>query len=504
MTLALFGVGEYYPPLTHKKRIARYKENKKLFLGKHYDVFVRVQSLLSKRQNEIVYVSANLPGIICKKSADFLFGESPGFSAGKESSSPEQKALERLVEDNELNITNYESSLGNSYRGDSFYKVRWGQYYEGVVDKEIDPFRVFIESQNPEYVFPETMPGDANKILAYHIAYPVPIILDENQGTLANEWLLYIESHYPGVIKYSKWVMLPSVLTSNNEITEWRLSHEVFEARREVKTGVIFPLVVHVPNFSTDDGWDGIDDLTDLKPIFDEINNRLSQIAVILDKHADPAIAVPAGTIDTDEEGNPVYRVGIDKVFEIMGKDDVIPQYITWDGQLSAAFLELEKLLDILLVLAEVPSVALGQGDSGTSGSSGLSIKWRMNSLLAKVNRKRQYYEKGLRRVLLTAQMLEKAQLGKVDYEVTVPKIKFNDGLPDDEMEHATIYQIRTGGKATVSQKTAIMEMDGLTEEQADAELKRIQDEEAVADPSIFNNDTTDLTDQEDSGEGDQ
>jgi hypothetical protein len=48
------------------------------------------------------------------------------------------------------------------------------------------------------------------------------------------------------------------------------------------------------------------------------------------------------------------------------------------------------------------------------------------------------------------------------------------------------------------------MEMDGLTEEQADAELKRIQDEEAISDPSIFNTDTTDLNDQEDDGEGDQ
>ena len=184
--------------------------------------------------------------------------------------------------------------------------------------------------------------------------------------------------------------------------------------------------------------------------MFDEINHRISQIANILDKHADPAIAVPAGTMGEDEEGNPVFRVGIDKVFELLGKDDLVPQYITWDGQLQAAFQELEKLIDILLINAEIPSVALGQGDSGTSGSSGLSIKWRMNSLLAKINRKRQYYDKGLKQILYVAQLLEQNRMGVVEYQPTVPKIKFNDGLPDDETEMANVMAIRTAGSQSL------------------------------------------------------
>jgi len=109
--MALFGVGEYYPPADHKDRVKRYRDNKKLFLGQHYEVFQRVQSRLSTTQNEIIYIAVNLPGIICKKSADFLFGEVPSYSAGKEDGSPEQDALDRLTEDNELNITNYESAL---------------------------------------------------------------------------------------------------------------------------------------------------------------------------------------------------------------------------------------------------------------------------------------------------------------------------------------------------------------------------------------------------------
>ena len=237
-----------------------------------------------------MYVSANLPGIICKKSADFLFGEAPVFSAGKEDNSLEQVKIDQIVADNDLNITNYESAIGNAYRGDSFYKIRYGQMYGGLIDANIDPLRVFIEAQNAEYVFPETIPGDTNKIIAYHIAYP--LLVKDKDG---EKWILNVESHYPGLIKYSKWRLNPLVINVDNEITEWGISAEIYSDNNTVETGVPFPLVVHIPNFATDEDWQGIDDLSENKGLFDEINHRLSQIASILDKHADPAIAVPTG-----------------------------------------------------------------------------------------------------------------------------------------------------------------------------------------------------------------
>ena len=83
--------------------------------------------------------------------------------------------------------------------------------------------------------------------------------------------------------------------------------------------------------------------------------------------------------------------------------------------------------------------------------------------------------------------------MGVVEYHPTIPKIKFNDGLTDDETEMANVMAIRTAGKQTISQKSAIMWLDSLTEEQADAEIKHIQDEAEAAmldDSSVFNTDT--------------
>jgi hypothetical protein len=519
----MFEVGKHYPNVTreHGLRVARYRENKQIFRGWHYRILEQYNDVLPTNNQRTLYITVNLAGLICKKSADFLFGENAIFSAGGEDESPEQEKLEEWVKENDIHITNYESALSNAYRGDSFYKIRWGQEHGGILPPAIDPFKVIIEAQNAEYVFPETYPNDATKIYAYHIAIPIEV-----EGTDGEEWLLNVESHYPNKIVTRQFRMNPvdsyyvgtpfvdryqyyrgdpppyTMITRS-----WFIYAEIAEAYSEVETGVPFPLVVHVPNYSTDDTWEGIDDITELRELFQELNTRLSQISEILSKHADPAMIVPQGTLVEDQNGQPVYKVGIDKVFEVM-QGEMEPKYLTWNGQLDSAFKELDKIIELILMKAEIPAVALGIGDSGggTSGASGLAIKWRLNALLAKINRKRQYYDKALRRVFSIAQLLEQNRLGTVDWKPFSPHIKFQDGLPKDEMEQAQIMQIRAGAKQTISQKRAIMELEQCSEEQAQLILDEIEEEamsQAVnptafqvgGDPDANQNENPDLQD---------
>lgn len=479
----MFQVGEVFPPQAHYQRVLRCKQNKLLFKGFHTEVFHNNNSLLPNRAKDSLYISVNLASIICKKSADFLFGESVKVYSGVGDHSNEQKAFDRMMEQNHLGILLYESALSNAFAGDAFIKVRYGQEYGGDLPKELDEHRVIIENLSAENVYPETVVWDKNRIKTYHVAVPY---YDED----AEQWFLNVESHSSGEIRYHQYTLTPLYYNALGECERWSIDGLVEGSNHVVKTGVAMPLVVHIPNLATADEWEGIDDITELHPLFDEINNRLSQIADILDKHANPALALPSGLLGMDENGNPQFNVAIDKVFEVMGKDDILPQYITWNGQLNEAFTELDKLIDLVLTTAEIPAVVLGRGDSGTSGASGLSIKFRMNSLLAKINRKRQYYEKGLKQIFYVAQKLEEA-VGITDYEITIPVIEFNDGLPIDEMQQATIAQIRTGGAVTLSQKSAIMKLNNMTEEQAEAEIERIKAEQGasqpVAEPSMFN-----------------
>lgn len=477
----MFAVGELFPPEKHNARIKQYRMNKKVFKGLHNEVF-KTNNLIP-RHKDLLYVSVNLAGIICKKSADFLFGEELKVLAGNGENTREQQAFNRFIEENHMNIMLYENAISNAYAGDSFIKIRYGQEYAGELPPEIDEPRVIIENINPEFVYPETVSWDKNRIKCFHIAIP---LYDED----LKEWYLSVESHYAGKIKYSKYSLTPINYNMDNEPDRFTIDGVDETSFYEVNTGVSMPLVVHIPNLALADDWSGLDDLTEILPLLDEINNRITQIADILDKHSNPAMAVPSGLLSADEDGNAQFRVAVDKVFEVMGKDDIVPEYITWNGQLNEAFAELDRLVDMVLMVAEIPAVALGKGDSGTSGSSGLAIKWRMNSILAKINRKKQYYSKGIKQVFFIAQKLEEV-LGIADYEVTVPVLHFQDGLPKDEMEQANIMSIRTGGMKTLSQKSAVMLLNNFTEEQAEAEIQRIQEEESssmeVASPSFFN-----------------
>jgi len=475
----LFVKGEYFPLTSHSARIERYRRNEKLAKGDHRNVFTD-----SVTKNDL-YVSANFAGLITRKSADFLFGEIPVVSSGKSETSKEQVALDRITELNNMNRLNYQQALKASVFGDAFYKIRFGQEYAGAFPDEYDPKRIIVEAIDPKKVFPQTSPFDKSKIVAYHVAEPI-----QTAGT--DEWTLYVESHYSGKIVYRQFELRVFMTNRDGSIESFKIADEIPSSYEEEVTGVPVPLIVHIANFNDGIDWQGQDDVSEHVALFDEINNRLSQISSILDKHADPAIAVPTGLLQEDGEGNTYFQVALNKVFEVLGKEDIIPQYITNDNpQLDQAFRELEMLLEFLLSTTEIPAVAVGLKDSGTSGNSGLSIKWRMNSLLAKINRKRQFFEDGLKRVYMVAQMLEKyANPAFVDYEMVVPQIKFNDGLPQDDTEIANRMAIRTNGSQTLSRKSALMLMDGLTEEQADAEIKRIEDEAKsamVADPSIFN-----------------
>ena len=458
------------------KRILRYRENIKLFEGQHFDVFEKWNSSRS------LYVYANLAGIICKKSADFLFGEEAIISAGTGDATPEALAIERLVTENNLGQENYEAALSASVLGDAFYRIRYGQEYGGELPKELDPYRVFIENVSALDVYPEVNPMNRRQIKAYHLCVPC-------YNPAKDDWTLQCESHYAGYVLYHSYVLKPEQTDVDGVVEKWTIGNCL--GMETQQTGIAMPLIVHVPNTGRELTWEGLDDLSEHKALFDEINNRLSQIAAILDKHADPALAVPTGLLAEDDQGRPYFRVARDKVFEVLGKDDIIPQYITWNGNLQEAIQEVDKLVDLLLISAEIPPIALGMNDSGTSGSSGLSIKFRMQSLLSKVNRKKLYFNKGVVTVLYIAQLLEEA-LGVADYTPTRPKIVFKDGLPVDSLQEVNEMNVRTGGMPTISRKTALMRLDNLTEAQADAEIERINKEqqealEGYADPTAFN-----------------
>ncbi|MDT2262370.1 hypothetical protein P7H12_00080 [Paenibacillus larvae] len=69
---------------------------------------------------------------------------------------------------------------------------------------------------------------------------------------------------------------------------------------------------------------------------------------------------------EEDDDGQPIFRAGRDKIFEVDKDETFTPEYITWDGRSWPHLKSLKRQADFLLTTAELPPVALA-GALGTS-----------------------------------------------------------------------------------------------------------------------------------------
>jgi hypothetical protein len=506
----LFQTGAVYPPIDDLQRIAKYRRGRAIFKG-FYDgpaylgenhILDRATRLLRDTplapQLEQLYIAVNLMDILVTKPADLMVGEPPQYESGKPDSSVEQVALNRIIENNDLNVAIHESVIGAGYRGDAWFKTRYGYYddFSAIpADKIPDNAEMgpIIEHVRADYVFPETARGNVKKFKAVNIAWVEWVETKDEEKPFLN-----VERHVPGYIAYERYSLYEPTIN-----TEYDVPLQIFTIGERVptgrdndveETGVPMLLVDHAPYKSVDDEWQGISGIEKLEPTLAAINDRLTQIDYILWKHSDPTLYGP----DLDESTGSTARFG--GRYIPLTKDDATPGAITWNGQLDAAFKELDLLIGIVFQMSETPqwlfgtSTAVDKGGSGTSHTDSGSIKARFLPILSKVKRIRIHYDKAIRNALWKAQLLElsanKSVAGFKTYQAIYPTINWNDGIPRDEKELADIMSIRTGGKPTIDQHDAIKIQSDVDDQQANEIIARIQADEdrinGTVDASIF------------------
>lgn len=500
-TFNAFQPGEQFPPVADRERISKYKRLKKLFQGKQFEVYERASKLLKDTPHESqlaqLYIAVNIADILVTKPSDLLVGEPPSFESGLPDSSEEQKAVNRYVEENDLVKLVHESAIGNGYRGDAWIKTRYGyrQDFTEVVQRggtipdgiEMEPI---IEHVNAEFVFPEISRGNVKSFKAVNIATVEYVIDGKTEKPFLN-----VERHIPGYIIYERYRLFEF---EGGIDTRWgyplhvyTIGERVATGREEdsVETGVPHLLVHHIPYKSVDDDWEGVGGLEKLESLLAAINDRLVQIDYVLWKNADPTAYGP------ELEGAD-GQVRLGGAYIPVTKEDATPGYMDFNGQLTAAFKELEVLISLVFQLSETPQWLFGtvlgenSGGTGTSHTDSASIKARFMPILSKVKRIRTHYDKAVRDALWTCQLLDIAH-GEADFEAVYPTINWQDGIPKNAKEEAEIMQIRTAGKSTIDVQSAIKRQDGVDDEKAAEIISRIEEDEKNAngfvDSSIFN-----------------
>jgi hypothetical protein len=123
-------------------------------------------------------------------------------------------------------------------------------------------------------------------------------------------------------------------------------------------------------------------------------------------------------------------------------------------------------------MLSETAPSAFGLDKFGVA-ESGRALRLRLIRTLAKINRKRLYYDTALKAALLTAQVLDVTH-GSGEYKPAEPTIQWADGLPEDLVEMVEIESQRLAAGNT-SVESSVRRLDG--PDAVESEITRIAEE---------------------------
>lgn len=480
--------GQPWPPTSEKERLATYAANRQLFEAEHAPVFKENFKRLERAAGEAgvsiptsFELVVNYFRLISVTTAGMLFNKAPGIIAGREQDAEALDLVQSIDDRSDLQDVLFTCALDASRYGDGLLYVRQDEAGKGVID-----------ITRPDTWFPVVDAANLRRVLHHVLATPyekTEIIMGERR----KRKYLRVEIHDPGKI----------------EIRDYQLEQNAIGpllGKPEVQlTGLDTFAVIPVSNLRPSDRVHGIDDYNDIQDLVCELEVRLAQISRVLDRHSDPTMQGPESALEDVElpDGSfaRVFVPGkyfINQAGSLQGKIE----YLTWDAQLEANFKQIERILSLIRTISEMGALLSDLTDKGGAIPSGAAMRRMLYGTISKISRLRNRFTPAIRQAVQAA-----AALSGEDLSDTPIYIDWPDVLPRDPMEQAQIADIRTGGKQTQSVKRAIMELDELDEDDAEAELESIRDEQTDAMPlleGLFRRgqDAQNEEDEQDAGEG--
>lgn len=457
-----------FPKNVDKARITAYEHYDQLRAGEHYKAFaIKAEKGFTDKYSQLRYISANFAGLMSRVMADMLFGEKIVFDVKDQNN---QGWLSGLIDDNHLIAQCYESELGNSSRGDTLFKLRIGPSQNNPAAKST----VIIEEITPAIYFPTLDVSNSRYVPKEDV---LAWTFNQNGKTY-----LHKETHRAGYIFHEIYQYDPNrqTIISTEDVT-------AFGFKQQEETKVERSLIFHIPNVR-DGNFFGVSDYKDLEQLFFALNNRVTKIDNILDKHSDPILAVPPGVID--EKGQ-VKKSALN-MFVVDNETPGFnkPEYIVWNANLEWAFKEVDKLIDMLYMFSGIAPASTGYSSDqqGGQAESGRALKFKLLSTIRKRNQKKIYYDIALKEMLETAMELGKAWNIEIDgFKVAKPEkpeIDWGDGVINDttEMVDEEVKRIEGG---LSSRADSIARLDGLAPDDAKKKVKEIDAESAIKVPSL-------------------
>lgn len=462
-----------WPPVSDLERIASYKLRELLFEGKHAEAFAQKSARLPARVRSKTYLIAEFPALLTRVCADMLVSEPPVISAPHGSSLEQAQRLKDLVarpgRPDNLNVLMYEGELGASSRGDAVWVAEVDPRGGGQVRFREVPASNYFVTPNPDNI---------REVLSETVAWERDYIGADGRTHQA----LRVDHYMPdGTIRHEAWELdAPSGQVDFQlrleDVYGW--DAPAWLLREVTDTGVGESTLVHVPNERYGKSYWGLSDYSEgLVSHFDEVNNRLTRIADYLDKHTAPRIILPEELRGCVDEAGNISVADLEAVWVDPKAAGNLPRYLVWDGQMIAAFKEIETLIDLIFKFSEVSPAIFGEDKAG-SIESARAMLFRFIRTSAKIARKRMYFDPAVKRLLILGQKLNERWLRGP--EPVVPTIVWQDGIPHDYRENVETEEIRRRAGLT-SRVDAIRRIDMLDEQEARTAVARIEEEEGRA-----------------------
>lgn len=460
--------GQMFPPTSEVPRLTRYMQNAALFNGDHFgdpvlrtrdgvnelpvDVFLKSAEKISQvigNFDEVISFPTllNYQRLMSLKMADLICGEYPSISGV----TPDDNAAIRRVRDStNFDDKLYSTVLDISRYGDAIWRMYWDD------NEEIDTFTCWTPTQ----WFPIVAQDGTNTIMQHCLAWRENKSLDADNP----DWRLHVQVHGTSKADAGHYMQYEFKLDDDGKTIKERL-HAI-----EVPTGLSRCAVFHLKAYTVTNSVYGYDDYMNIDSILAEIMARVGQISAILDKHAAPNITGPVSML-TLNPATGEYTLGSGTFYAVAPGDEQ-PRYMTWDGQLSSAFKQLEFLVNQLYILSEMGAALLGGQDGSGTAISGTAMRFKMVNPLAKARRVANAMTRPVR--YLFASLC-------TDPTVDVDGISvfWADGLPDDPRENIENCKLASGETKLMPHEVAIMEYFGRSNEEALQWIEKIKQETA-------------------------
>lgn len=482
--LDFLNIGQRFPPDSEQDRIDTYRRNKLLFENKHAEVyheqFKRIERVIGNFQNIVSYaVVANFQKLLSLKVADLLLGEPPIITAS-DSQSDQQKSIDKIIENTDLINTCYSAAIDLSRYGDGLLIVYPTNGNKGMIDVT-----------QPPIWYPVVSP-DNIKVITHHVLAWTYCVESTNGKTyylktIVHEKGFYTETEYLlenkfNTVSYNGGNNAVYNGVSNDGFHSGQIIKAISKLPERISTGLSNFAVIQIPNVITSDRVTGMDDYEDIDSIVSELIIRIGQMEKVLDQHSAPSVQGPSSSI----EKNPAtgeYGLKMGGFFARDSNDDPETSYIVWDANMDANFKIIEQLINFLCVISEMGSAIFGNLDKtgGAAVASGTALRFRMINPLAKVKRITMKFKPAIIEAIKLCSELGGEGITNLRKESI--SVQFQDGLPIDPKEEAEIMDLRSGRKQTSSIKSLLKKFDNLNEQEAQAELDQIEDEQVAATP---------------------